>query len=79
MKHNASYNFISQNVLKATLCTSVANILIYFEEMKLKADFIFAHIYFLPQVRHTKSLFKNRFLCHVERSEAESKHLTSST
>ena len=40
MKHNASYNFISQN-LKATLCTSVANIHIYFEGMKLKADFFF--------------------------------------
>ena len=41
MKHNASYNFISQKVLKATLCTSDANIRIYFEEMKRNADFFF--------------------------------------
>ena len=50
MKHNASYNFISQN-LKATLCTSVANIRIYFEEMKLKADFLSNFSYLLGIVK----------------------------
>ena len=39
-KHNASYNFISQKVLKTTPCTSTANLRIYFEEMKRKADFL---------------------------------------
>ena len=59
MKHNASYNFISQN-LKATLCTSVANIHIYFEEMKLKADF-FSNFSYLLEIVNILILFPAKF------------------
>ena len=59
MKHNASYNFISQN-LKATLCTSVANIRIYFEEMKLKADFL-SNFSYLLEIVNILILFPAKF------------------
>ena len=39
-KHNASYNFISQKVLKATLCSSFANIHIYFDKVKYLLIFL---------------------------------------
>lgn len=62
MKHNASYNFISQN-LKATPCTSVANIHIYFEEMKLKADFLsnFSYLLNLLEIVNILILFPAKF------------------
>ena len=59
MKHNASYNFISQN-LKATPCTSVANIRIYFEEMKLKADFL-SNFSYLLEIVNILILFPAKF------------------
>ncbi len=59
MKHNASYNFISQN-LKATPCTSVANIHIYFEEIKLKADFL-SNFSYLLEIVNILILFPAKF------------------
>lgn len=50
MKHNASYNFISQKVFEGNTLHFGANIRIYFEEMKQKRRFFLSSfVVFLSQ------------------------------
>ena len=68
MKHNASYNFISQKVLKATPCASVANLHIYFEEMKPKADFfLFTIIFTIRNMERTSGIRLKKLLKAAEK------------